>query len=110
MEFWETKIARNKHREEVTSAHLEALGWTVIVVWECELCGKEKAETRILTLVDEIRSAGEIKKQIDERRRLSRNAAKREREHILERQAALEKEIKSIYKLSRKISAISKED
>ena len=32
-EFWETKIARNKHRDEVTSAHLEALGWTVIIVW-----------------------------------------------------------------------------
>lgn len=42
IEFRETKIARNKHRDEVTAAHLEALGWTVIVVWECELRGKEK--------------------------------------------------------------------
>ena len=42
IEFWETKIARNKHRDEVAAAHLEALGWTVIVVWECELRGKEK--------------------------------------------------------------------
>ena len=41
IEFWETKIARNKHRDEVTAAHLEALGWTVIVVWECELRGKK---------------------------------------------------------------------
>ena len=40
---------------------------------------------------------------------LSRAAAKRERELILERQTALEKEIKSIYKLSRKIYVISKE-
>ena len=37
IEFWETKIARNRHRDEVTTAHLEALGWTVITVWECEL-------------------------------------------------------------------------
>ena len=110
IEFWETKIARNKHRDEVTAAHLEALGWTVIVVWECELRGKEKAETRIQTLAEEIRSAGELKKQKEDQRRLSRAAAKRERELMLERQAALEKEIKSIYKLSRKISAISKED
>ena len=37
IEFWETKIARNRHRDEVTTAHLESLGWTVITVWECEL-------------------------------------------------------------------------
>ena len=110
IEFWETKIARNKHRDEVTAAHLEALGWTVIIVWECELRGKEKAEARIQTLAEEIRSAGELKRQKEARRRLSRAAAKREREQMLERQDALEKEIKSIYKLSRKISAISKED
>ena len=109
-EFWETKIARNKHRDEVTAAHLEALGWTVIIVWECELRGKETAEARIQTLAEEIRSSGELKKQKEYRRRLSHAAAKREREQMLERQDALEKEIKSIYKLSRKISAISKED
>ena len=110
VEFWEAKIARNKHRDEVTAAHLEALGWTVIVVWECELRGKETAEARIQTLAEEIRSSGELKKLKEDRRKLSRAAAKREREQMLERQDALEKEIKSIYKLSRKISAISKED
>lgn len=26
VEFWEAKIARNRHRDEVTNAHLEALG------------------------------------------------------------------------------------
>lgn len=109
-DFWDTKIARNRHRDEVTAAHLEALGWTVITVWECELREKEKAEARIQTLAEEIRSAGELKRQKEARRRLSRAAAKREREQMLERQDALEKEIKSIYKLSRKISAISKED
>jgi hypothetical protein len=79
-------------------------------VWECELRGKEKEEARIQTLAEEIRSAGELKRQKEARRILSRAAAKREREQMLERQDALEKEIKSIYKLSRKISAISKED
>ena len=110
VKFWETKIARNKHRDEVTAAHLEALGWTVIVVWECELRGKETAEARIQTLAEEIRSSGELKKQKEDRRKLSRATAKIEREQMIERQDALEKEIKSIYKLSRKISAISKED
>lgn len=107
MEFWETKIARNKHRNEVTSAHLEALGWTVIIVWECELRGKEKAEARIQTLAEEIRSSGELKKQKEDRRKLSRAAAKREREQMLERQAALEEEIKRLYPISNKIRAES---
>ena len=32
IEFWETKIVRNRHRDEVTTAHLEALGWTVMIL------------------------------------------------------------------------------
>ena len=110
IEFWETKIARNKHRDEVTAAHLEALGWTVIVVWECELRGKEKAEARIQTLAEEIRSAGELKKLTDERRRLSRSTAKREREQMLERQSALEEEIKRLYPISIKLKIESKKE
>ena len=110
VEFWETKIARNKHRDEVTSAHLEALGWTVIIVWECELRGKEKAEARIQTLAEEIRSAGELKRQKEARRRLSRAAAKREREQMLERQASLEEEIKRMFPIPQKIKIASQEE
>ena len=110
IEFWEMKIARNKHRDEVTSAHLEALGWTVIVVWECELRGKETAEARIQTLAEEIRSSGELKKQKEDRRRLSRAAAKRERELLLERQAALEKELKRMFPIPQRVKIASKEE
>ena len=87
----------------MTAVHLEALGWTVIVVWECELRGKETAEARIQTLAEEIHSAGELKRQKEARRRLSRAAAKREREQMLERQAALEEEIKRLFPISNKI-------
>ena len=110
IEFWETKIARNKHRDEVTSAHLEALGWTVIVVWECELRGKETAEVRIQTLAEEIRSSGEIKKLKEDRRKLSRAAAKREREQMLERQASLEEEIKRMFPIPQKVKIASIEE
>lgn len=109
-EFWETKIARNKHRDEVTSAHLEALGWTVIIVWECELRGKEKAEARIQTLAEEIRSAGELKKHKEDQSRLSRAAAKRERELMFERQVALEEEIKRMFPIPQKIKIASQEE
>lgn len=36
-EFWETKPSRNVERESENAAKLAALGWRVIVVWECEL-------------------------------------------------------------------------
>ena len=110
IEFWETKIARNKHRDEVTAAHLEALGWTVIIVWECELRGKEKAEARIQALADKILSAGALKRQKEDQRRLSRAAAKRERELMLERQAALEEEIKRMFPIPQKIKIASQEE
>lgn len=110
VEFWEAKIARNKHRDEVTAAHLEALGWTVIVVWECELRGKETAEARIQTLAEEIRSSGELKKQKEDRRRLSRATAKRERELLLERQATLEKEVKRMFPIPQRVKIASKEE
>ncbi len=36
-EYWVGKVARNRARDVATQAELEASGWTVEVVWECEL-------------------------------------------------------------------------
>jgi len=36
-QFWEEKISRNRRRDTAVLARLEALGWKVITVWECEL-------------------------------------------------------------------------
>jgi len=36
-EYWMPKLARNKQRDEENQFELKALGWNVIVVWECEL-------------------------------------------------------------------------
>lgn len=109
-EFWEAKIARNRHRDEVTEAHLEALGWTVITVWECELKGKEAAEARLEALADEIRQAGERKKQAESQRKISRLNAKREREQLLARQTELEEELKRRFPIPRKIKNESKSE
>lgn len=104
VEFWEAKIARNRHRDEVTAAHLEALGWHVITVWECELRGgQETVGARIDALADEIRRAGAAMKEAHERDRKSRAAMRAEREEILRRQTALEKEIQALYPIPRRI-------
>ena len=109
-EFWEAKIARNRHRDEVTTAHLEALGWTVITVWECELRGKAASEARLEALAEEIRKAGERKLQQERQRHMSRATAKKEREEMIQRQAKLEEEIKRLFPIPLRISALSRED
>ena len=37
VEYWVVKFARNVERDEQSRAALEALGWKVHVVWECQL-------------------------------------------------------------------------
>lgn len=36
-EFWETKFVANEARDARQTEELEAAGWTVVSVWECEL-------------------------------------------------------------------------
>lgn len=36
-EFWEAKFARNIERDRRDEEALEAAGWRVLVVWECQL-------------------------------------------------------------------------
>ncbi|RUU25222.1 MULTISPECIES: very short patch repair endonuclease [unclassified Mesorhizobium] len=37
VDYWTAKIGRNRERDEANVAALEAAGWRVLVVWECEL-------------------------------------------------------------------------
>jgi DNA mismatch endonuclease (patch repair protein) len=36
-EFWQHKFHRNVERDRQNKAELEAVGWRVIIVWECQL-------------------------------------------------------------------------
>jgi DNA mismatch endonuclease (patch repair protein) len=36
LDFWETKLERNRERDALHRAELEALGWRVVEIWECE--------------------------------------------------------------------------
>jgi DNA mismatch endonuclease (patch repair protein) len=36
-EFWDTKIARNRARDETVNAELSELGWTVLRLWDFEV-------------------------------------------------------------------------
>ena len=109
VEFWEAKIARNRHRDEVTTAHLEALGWTVITIWECELRTNSQLDDRLNTLAEEIRRAYETKRIKDRDKRQSRVLARKEREELLRRQAKLEAEINSLYPIPKRVKDASEQ-
>ncbi|WP_320127824.1 very short patch repair endonuclease [uncultured Sphaerochaeta sp.] len=52
--FWDKKFAANVKRDQKVIKSLEDQGWKVLVVWECELKGKEKREATLLGLANEI--------------------------------------------------------
>ena len=103
VEFWTAKIERNRHRDQVTDAHLTALGWHVITVWECELRGEDKASARIDALVEEIKVAGIAKQKHDEQVKQNRQEAKMRLKEMLQRQARLEAEINALYPVPARI-------
>lgn len=37
VDFWQTKITRNKKRDSAVQKKLAAMGWHSITIWECEL-------------------------------------------------------------------------
>ena len=52
-EYWRTKIERNIDRDKQAVAQLQADGWNVIVIWECEL-KKAVRESRLTQLLSQI--------------------------------------------------------
>jgi DNA mismatch endonuclease (patch repair protein) len=54
-EFWVGKFGRNTARDAIKQAQLEAEGWKVVVVWECDLKTEEKAQAAASMIGDEVR-------------------------------------------------------
>jgi DNA mismatch endonuclease (patch repair protein) len=47
--FWKTKFADNKRRDKAKIAALKALGFSVLVVWECETMNALRLRRRLLS-------------------------------------------------------------
>ena len=45
--YWWPKIQRSAARDVENISTLEALGWTVLVIWECELRNRVSASSRL---------------------------------------------------------------
>ena len=55
VDFWKKKLYGNKERDQRNQKELEAMGWTDITVWECEL-KKDKCEKTLDDLYNKITS------------------------------------------------------
>lgn len=55
-EYWQSKLEKNKERDEANIKALQNMGWHVIVVWECELKTVLARTTRLTQLINEIES------------------------------------------------------
>ena len=62
VEYWEKKIYRNVDRDKEHTEKLQADGWKVLTVWECEL-KKKVCEQRLSALVEEIQGDTEGEKE-----------------------------------------------
>lgn len=51
-DYWTAKIARNRARDDRSRAALEALGWGVETLWECELKDESALRERLGKLLE----------------------------------------------------------
>ena len=51
-EYWINKVGRNKERDRDNELRLLNLGWSVIVVWECEISSKDALERKAADIAE----------------------------------------------------------
>ena len=92
-EFWKAKVARNQERDQEVWRQLEAKGWFVIIVWECQLKKAHLADT-IEEVSAEIRRNGETLKKAKEERRKAQEAYREEQKARKAKESSLLAEVK----------------
>ena len=92
-EFWTAKVARNQERDQEVWRQLEAKGWFVIIVWECEL-KKAVFEETVKRVSAEILQNGESFRLAQEERRRAREAYRQDNRIRKEREVLLKAEIR----------------
>ena len=56
--FWNEKIEKNRTRDGKAQKELTELGWSVLVIWECELRNKEQFDSTIIKTQKRIKNDG----------------------------------------------------
>lgn len=92
-DFWTAKITRNQQRDQEVWRQLEAKGWYVIIVWECEL-KKHRFEDTVNSVAAEIVQNGNTYQYIQTARKKARALYQEERRRAKEREEALKAELR----------------
>lgn len=92
-EFWTAKVTRNLQRDQEVWRQLEAKGWYVIIVWECEL-KKYRFEDTVNSVAAEIVRNGNTYQYILAARKKARALYQEEQKTRKEREAALKAELR----------------
>ena len=56
--FWDAKLDRNAARDRENIEALEGLGWSVLVIWECEIRDRDRLAARVSAFLGRPGSAG----------------------------------------------------
>ena len=91
--FWTAKIARNQQRDQDTWRQLEAKGWYVLIVWECEL-KKARFDDTLNHVASAIKQNGQTYDSLQASRKKARALYVEERRQQKEHEAALKSEIR----------------
>jgi DNA mismatch endonuclease, patch repair protein len=54
-DYWEKKIARNQARDANNQAALQALGWDVLIIWECQTKDETVLRQRLLEFLGNLK-------------------------------------------------------
>ena len=92
-DFWMAKVTRNQERDQEVWRKLEAKGWSVIIVWECQL-KKVNLDDTVARVSAEIVRNGEAYRAAQEERKKAREEYLRERRERKEREQSLVEEVK----------------
>ncbi len=94
-DFWVAKVSRNRERDQEVWRKLEADGWSVVIVWECQL-KKANIDDTVARVSAEIVHNGESYRAAQEERRKAREEYRRERRVRKEREQYLLKEVRAL--------------
>ncbi len=52
VDFWQTKIAKNRERDARAQRRLQKEGWKVLIIWECEMKNRDRLAKRLCRFLD----------------------------------------------------------
>lgn len=91
-DFWKAKITRNQERDQEVWRRLEAKGWYVLIVWECEL-RKDRFEGTVDDVAESIRNNGNTFNYLTIARKKARVIYQNEQKQRKEKESSIKDEI-----------------